>query len=250
MEERLQKILSRVGAASRRGAEKMIKAGRVKVNGIVVDRLGAKADPSTDLIELDGHPIGEAEKLSYFMFNKPAGFITTMNDPQGRAAVTELIDHIGIRVFPVGRLDRDTEGLLILTNDGELAQKLMHPKFHVPKTYRVKVKGVPGPRELKRLAMGEILLGERKAAPADVDLIKIGKDRSWLKLTIIEGRNRQVKRMCSAVGHPVLKLKRIAYGPLTLGRLGSGEIRPLEAVEVKKLKKAASQPNPPVGNAT
>jgi len=239
MEERLQKILARAGVASRRGAEQLIKAGRVRVNGQVVDQLGCRADTAHDRIEVDGQWVGSAEKKQYFLFYKPTGYLTTLNDPRDRPTIARFLEDFPVRLFPVGRLDRDTEGLLILTNDGELASRLMHPRFHVPKQYRVKVRGHPSADDLERLSSGEMVLGERAVAPAEVEVVKEGKDRTWLLLTLFEGRRRQVRRMCSMIGHPVLKLKRTSYGPLLLGRLKPGEIRPLHPAEVQALAKAA-----------
>lgn len=239
MEVRLHKFLARAGLTSRRGAERLILAGRVKVNGRVVYRLGLRADPDKDLIEVDDRPVTSVQAKAYYIFHKPAGYLTTLRDPRGRPTVAPFISNLGPRVFPVGRLDMDAEGLLILTNDGELAARLMHPRYHVPKIYRVKVKGLPSAEALDNLAAGRIMLGDRPAAPAEVEVIKKGRDRTWLKLTLIEGRRRQIKRMCSQVGHPVLKLKRIAYGPLKLGRLAEGKVRPLKPAEVKALKAAA-----------
>ncbi|MFH1136804.1 MAG: pseudouridine synthase [Pseudomonadota bacterium] len=239
MEERLQKILAAAGFASRRRAEKMIMAGLVKVNGRVVDRPGTKADPETDLIEVDGKPLRLPEETVYFIFYKPVGFITTLNDPAGRPTIAPFLANLGARVYPVGRLDNDVEGLLVLTNDGELAARLMHPRHHVPKTYRVKVKGLPSRDAIRLLASGTILLGDRPAAPAEVELIKSDQDRAWLHITVIEGRHHQIKRMCSQAGLPVLKLKRISFGPLTLGRLEPGAIRRLKPSEVRELKSAA-----------
>ena len=242
MEERLQKILAQAGLASRRSAERIIKEGRVKINGRVANQLGVKADPEQDIIEVDGRVLGRPESMAYYMFYKPAGFITSMKDPQGRPTVAHFLDGLPERVYPVGRLDQDAQGLLILTNDGELARRLMHPRFHVPKVYRVKVRGVPNQAALTLLKSGRIVLGDKPVAPAQVELIKVGHDRAWLKMTLIEGRHRQVKRMCSFAGHPVLKLKRIAYGSLDLGRLASGQIRPLRKEEIAALKSAAGLP--------
>ena len=238
-EDRLQKILAQAGVASRRGAEKLIAAGRVKVNGRVVDKLGTKADPETDLIEVDRKLIAGAEGKAYYLFNKPAGYITSLRDPKGRPTVASFLTEIPERVYPVGRLDNDAEGLLVLTNDGELARRLMHPRFHVPKTYRVKIEGKPSLAAVTSLADGKLMLGDRPAAPAEVEVIKWGKDRTWILLTLIEGRHHQVKRMCSQIGHPVMKLKRVAYGPLTLGRLAPGRLRPLKPAEIRDLKRAA-----------
>jgi len=237
--ERLQKILAEAGVASRRRAEKMILAGRVKVNGGIVQLLGHKADPRTDRIEVDGRVLHSPEKKVYYLFYKPVGYLTTLQDPFSRPTIAQFLTEIESRVYPVGRLDLDAEGLLILTNDGELAARLMHPRYHVPKTYQVLVKGLPTDSALDRLSAGGIMLGERPAAPAEVAVVKKEKDRTWLRMTIREGRHRQIKRMCSTVGCPVMKLKRIAFGPLSLGRLTPGALRPLKPAEVEALKKAA-----------
>lgn len=238
-QERLQKIIAKAGLASRRGAERLIREGRVRLNGRVVDQLGVKADPVGDRIEVDGRPIGAMQEPAYYLFYKPVGYITSLNDPQGRPSVLTFMEHLNVRLFPVGRLDMDAEGALVLTNDGELARRLMHPRFHVPKTYRVKVRGLPSPAALEKLKNGEIMLGKTPAAPADVEVIKQGADRTWLQLTLYEGRHHQVKRMCSTIGHPVLKLKRQSFGPLTLGRMIPGGIRPLDKSEIMALKQAA-----------
>lgn len=239
MEERLQKIIAQAGLASRRGAERLIAAGRVKVNGVVADQLGAKADPEKDRVEVDGRVLEGAEPTVYYMINKPAGFITTAKDPRGRPAIARLTAGLPARVFPVGRLDMDAEGLLILTNDGDLAKRLMHPRHHVSKTYRVKVSGVPNPAALRKLTAGEIIVEGKPVLPAEVEVIKTSADRAWLRVTLREGRYHQVKRMCQAVGHPVLKLKRTEYGPLKLGRLETGAVRPLTRGEIEALKRSA-----------
>ncbi|MEW6264192.1 MAG: pseudouridine synthase [Thermodesulfobacteriota bacterium] len=237
--ERLQKILARAGVTSRRGAEKLILSGRVRLNGLLITTLGVKADPVEDMIEVDGLPLTAAEESVYFIFNKPSGFITSLRDPRHRPTIVQFIDHLKARVYPVGRLDRDAEGLLILTNDGELARRLMHPRFHVSKTYRVKVQGRPSEESLNLFCSGALILGHRPAKPAEAEVIKVGQDRTWLKLTLTEGRHHQIKRMCALIGHPVLKLKRIGFGPLKLGRLEPGGVRPLSVQEIKALKKSA-----------
>jgi pseudouridine synthase len=244
MDERLQKIIAQAGLASRRGAERLIQAGRVRVNGEVVDRLGAKADPSADRIEVDGRPVGAAQPFRYFALNKPYGYITSLKDPRGRPSVAHFIQGLPVRVYPVGRLDMDSEGLLILTNDGELSRRLMHPRYHVPKIYRVKVKGRPGDRDLDRLSGGVLMVGDRPAAPAVVETIKSNEKNTWLDMVLIEGRQRQIRRMCSQVGHPVLKLKRTGYGPIRLDDLKQGAIRPLTEDEILKLKEAAGLLDP------
>ncbi len=188
---------------------------------------------------MDGKELGGAERKVYYLFYKPAGYITTLKDPQGRRTPWPNSFRAWGRGFIRGTAGRRHRRLLILTNDGELAARLMHPRHHVPKTYRVKVKGHLTGRDVERLSSGEIVLGDRPVAPAEVEVIKKGPDRSWLEMTLIEGRHRQVKRMMSVVGHPVLKLKRIAFGPLTLGRMLPGAIRPMEPAEIRALRLAA-----------
>ncbi len=236
--QRLAKVMAEAGISSRRGAEKMIAQGRVRVNGQPVEEQGLKVDLARDKITVDGRPLGPPQKLHYYMFHKPAGYLTTLSDPKGRPSIRRYLEKLPVRVFPVGRLDMDVEGLLLLTNDGALAKRLMHPSSEVPKVYRVKVDGRPGPEALKKLCDGTLRLGQRLAAPAKAELIKSAEDRAWLYLTITEGRHHQVKRMCSAVGHPVLKLKRVAYGGLKLGSLKREAIRPLTAEEIESLKRA------------
>ncbi len=240
---RLQKLIAEAGLASRRGAEDLIAAGRVAINGEVVTEQGLKIDPNIDRVTVNGRPLPPPEKLRYYMFHKPAGFLTTVFDPQGRPTIKGWLDKVPGRVFPVGRLDMDVEGLLILTNDGDLAKRLMHPSSKVPKVYRVKVAGLPKIVDLERLRSGDIMIDDRPAAPAEVELLKSArhetdKVRSWLLLTLTEGRPNQVKRMCSAIGHPVLKLKRISYASLTLGTLPRESLRPLFPAEVAMLKEA------------
>jgi 23S rRNA pseudouridine2605 synthase len=235
-QERLQKVIAEAGICSRRGAERLIEEGRVTVNGQRVEGQGLKVDPARDKIRLDGRLVGPPQRLVYYMFHKPAGYLTTAKDPKGRPTIDAFLQTLPARVFPVGRLDMDVEGLLILTNDGPLARRLMHPSSQVPKTYRVKVSGRPTEEALSRLSDGSLFLGERPAAPAEAQLIKVAEDRAWILLTITEGRHHQVKRMCSAIGHPVLKLKRVAYGGLTLGALRREEMRPLTFDEVRLLK--------------
>ncbi len=238
MEERLQKLIAAAGIASRREAERMITAGRVKVNGLVVVTAGFKADLDRDRVEVDGRMIGRPEAKVYYMLNKPSGYVTTLKDPQGRPTVLLFFQDLPIRVYPVGRLDMDAEGLMVLTNDGDLAKHLMHPSTHVPKTYRVKVEGHPNPAALRKLGAGEIIVGERPVLPARVEVVKTGEGRTWLHLTITEGRYHQIKRMCQAVGHRVLKLKRVEFGPLKLGRLALGERRELKPNEIDALWRA------------
>lgn len=239
MEERLQKILAAAGIASRREAEKIITAGRVRVNGKVVTELGSKFDPARTRIMVDGKPI-KAESKAYYMFYKPRGVVTTMSDPENRRSIADFVKDLPERVFPVGRLDYNTEGLLLLTNDGTLAQALMHPSHEVNKTYLVKVPGIVPDEKLDLLRMG-IKLEDGMTAPAVVNLRSYEHEHNFtlFDITIHEGRNRQVRRMCDAIGFPVRDLKRIKMGPLTLSNLGRGKFRELTDGELLALKKAA-----------
>lgn len=241
--ERLQKILSTAGVASRRTAEDLIRQGRVSVNGRTVTELGTKADPAADEIRVDGRRVKAAQTLRYLLLHKPRGYVTTRRDPQKRQTVMDLLHGVREYVYPVGRLDYDSEGLLLLTNDGDLAAALTHPRHEVEREYRAVVAGVPDQRALERLARGVVLDG-RRTAPASVRLAAGDRDRSArsavLTLTIREGRNRQVRRMCEAVGHPVQRLTRVRIGPLRDDRLRPGQVRDLTPAEVRALKKAVA----------
>ncbi len=232
--ERLQKVLAQAGVGSRRKCEEIILAGRVEVNGERVTELGVKVSP-TDLIAVDGRAIKTENKV-YLVFHKPKGVITSANDPEGRRTVMDYIKNVSERLYPVGRLDYDTEGLLLLTNDGEFANRLTHPKFHVPKTYHATVKGVPHGSLLEKLAQG-VMLDDGITAPANVDYYDIGDDQkqSIIAITIHEGRNRQVRRMFDAINYPVVRLRRVQYGPLFLEGLPRGKSRPLTAKEIEDL---------------
>ncbi|MGD9496836.1 MAG: pseudouridine synthase [Armatimonadota bacterium] len=239
--ERLQKLLARAGVGSRRACEELIRAGRVSVNGETVTRLGTRAGPEDD-VRVDGHPIRLPERHVYLMLNKPPGYVTTRDDPQGRPTVMELIpEELRARVFPVGRLDQDTSGLLLLTDDGELAQRLTHPSHHVPKQYLADLEGTPSESALRRLRAG-VELDDGRTQPAEVILVATGGGESRLRITISEGRNRQVRRMCAAIGHPVRRLKRVSVGPLHLGELSLGEVRELSRGQVQALRQAAGLP--------
>jgi len=237
--ERLQKFIARCGVASRRKAEAMISAGRVMVNGKIVTELGVKVDPEQDKIRVDGEEIRIEADQVYILLHKPEGYVTTVSDPRGRLTVLDLIIDSPslhkVRLFPVGRLDFNTTGLLILTNDGALAYALTHPSHQVDKTYEAWVQGVPAERGLKALREG-ILLEDGITAPAKVEILKVKEGNARLRLIIHEGRKRQVRRMCQAIGHPVRELKRIAFGPLGLGRLKPGAYRTLSAKELSSLK--------------
>ena len=238
--ERLQKVMARAGVASRRHSEELIQAGRVTVNGRVVTELGTKVVAGRDIIEVDGRPLGQSEAKVYVMLNKPKGYVTTLFDPQGRPKVTDLLEgQVAERVYPVGRLDYDTEGLLLLTNDGDLANGLMHPARRVKKTYIAKVRGVPGPAKLKKLEEG-VELEDGPTAPAAVKVLDVRAPNSaTVSLRIHEGRNRQVRRMFAAIGHEVIHLKRTTMGPLNLGDLPIGQWRNLTDEEVAALYRAA-----------
>jgi len=230
---RLQKVLAQAGIGSRRVCEDLIERGRVRVNGEVAV-LGRRVDPEHDVIEVDGARIGVRPGLVHYLLNKPAGVITTAADTHGRPTVTELVP-AEPRVFPVGRLDADTEGLLILTNDGDLAHRLTHPSFGVPKEYLVEVEGTPGRGALRALREG-VPLEDGVTAPAKVAVL----EPSVLRITIHEGRNRQVRRMCEAVGHPVRRLVRTRIGPLVDRSLEPGQWRPLTQDEVRALERATA----------
>jgi 23S rRNA pseudouridine2605 synthase len=235
---RLQKFLARAGAASRRGSEDLMTAGRVTVNGVVVSELGAKVDPAVDEVAVDGRVVRLAEGPVYLALNKPRGFMTTMKDPQGGRTVVDLFPKDApAGLFPVGRLDYDTEGLLLLTTDGDLAHVLMHPRHHVTKTYMATVDGVPDAAELEALRSG-VKLDDGMTAPADARIVSRSGGGAVVELRIREGRKRQVRRMLSAVGHPVTRLQRVAFGPVELGELRPGAVRALTDAEVEGLKRA------------
>jgi 23S rRNA pseudouridine2605 synthase len=233
--ERLQKVMAQAGIASRRKSEELIKDGRVKVNGKVVTELGLKVS-SSDKVEVNGIQI-EKEEPVYFLLYKPRGVISSVNDEKGRKVVTDFFQHFKERIFPVGRLDYDTSGLLVLTNDGEFANLLMHPKNEIDKVYVAKVKGIPSKENLRKLEKG-IRLEDGKTAPARVNLLSADnkKQSAIVEITIHEGRNRQVRRMFEAIGHDVLKLKRERYAFLTLNGLKTGDARELTPHEVKSLR--------------
>ncbi|MBI2353537.1 MAG: rRNA pseudouridine synthase [Deltaproteobacteria bacterium] len=234
MQERLQKIISAAGITSRRASEELILNGRVTVNGAVVTELGTKADPAMDLITVDGKPLQVSGQRVYILLNKPTGYITALKDSRERALVTDLLKDVPERVYPVGRLDYNTEGLLLLTNDGEWANRLMHPRHEVEKEYFVRVRGKVSEQQLKRLAEG-VELAEGKTAPAVVRLVKDGEQNDWISIAIHEGRNRQVRRMCEAVSLSVVRLRRVRYGSLSMGTLKPGEFRYLSEAEVNAL---------------
>ena len=231
---RLQKYLAQCGVASRRKAEELITAGRIQVDGKVMTLLGAKIDPKAQKVCFDGQPVLPEEKLVYILLNKPKGYVTTLRDPQGRPVVTSLIKDIPQRLFPVGRLDLDTEGALILTNDGNFAQKVQHPSHETNKTYEALVSGHPGKTKLQQLEKG-ILLDGKMTSPATITVIKRFGHQTLLQITIHEGRKRQVRKMFDFIGNPVVNLKRIAYGRLFLKNLPSGAYKELNHKDLKKV---------------
>jgi 23S rRNA pseudouridine2605 synthase len=244
---RLQKILSSAGVASRRTAETLISQGRVSVNGQTVTELGTKADPARDEIKVDGRRLPRPKRTHYILLNKPRGYITSRTDPKHRPTVIDLLatGGIGDYIYPVGRLDYDSEGLLLLTSDGDLAARLTHPRHGVAREYEVRVRGVPDRHALERLARG-VTIDDRRTSPAEVRLRRTYEAESGpqgiLSLVLHEGRNRQVRKMCDAIGHPVVQLKRVRIGPISDDRLKPGQFRSLTTQEIAALKKGAPGP--------
>lgn len=232
---RLQKYISRCGVTSRRKAEKLITDGRVKVDGDIVTELGTKIDKIKNKVQVDDKYIELEENRVYILLNKPVGYVTTLRDEKDRKIVIDLIDDIDERIYPVGRLDKNTSGLLLLTNDGELTHKLTHPSFEVDKTYLALVEGIPNENKLDSFSKG-LEIEDYVTAPAKIKILNKYKSESVLKITIHEGRNRQVRKMCAAIGHPVKELKRISLGELKLGNLKESHWRHLNNKEVDFLK--------------
>ena len=243
MDMRLQKVLAQAGLASRREAEHWIQAGRISVNGKVVTTLGTQADPVVDRIAVDGKVINRLEPKVYYLLNKPTGYVSTCEDELGRPTVLDLLKPIKFRLFPVGRLDWDSEGVLLLTNDGELAQRLLHPRFHIRRTYLAKVEGIPTAQSLQRLTTAGDPSAPQKRRPT-ARIIKVGERHAWLEIRLWEGKNRQVRRMCEAVGHPVRRLRRVQFAGLDTMGLSSGQYRPLTLTEVRTLKQLAGLEQP------
>ena len=240
--ERLQKLLAAAGIASRRKAEEIIAAGRVTLNGSVVTEQGTKADPLVDSITVDGKPLKRAEPFVYFLLNKPKGYVTTVTDPEGRPTVMELLGKINQRVYPVGRLDYASEGLLLMTNDGALAQKLTKAGSHIPKTYLVKVSGKPNEQAIQKLRAGiSIPLEDGRRVKTSPAKIRLTEDaiNPWYEMVLIEGRNRQIRRMFLEVGFLVEKIKRVQLGPITLD-VPPGQLRSLTKAEIFQLKNLAA----------
>jgi 23S rRNA pseudouridine2605 synthase len=231
---RLQKYIAQCGIASRRKAEELIAEGRIAIDGVKVTEMGIRVIPGKSKITFDGKLVEEREQLVYYLLNKPKGYVTTLSDPQGRPIVTSLVKNSKARIFPVGRLDLDTEGALILTNDGEFAQKIQHPSHDIDKTYEALVKGCPQKAKIALLARGIFLEG-KMTSPAAIKVVSKAGKNCLMQITIHEGRKRQVKKMFDFIGHPVIHLKRTAYGKLTLGRIALGDFKQLNPSELNKI---------------
>jgi pseudouridine synthase len=245
-DERLQKIISTAGVASRRLAEELIAQGRVEVNGKTVTALGTKANLERDEIKVDGRRIKAQKRKRYILLYKPRGYVTTRSDPEGRATVMDLLKSVKEYVYPVGRLDYDSEGLLLLTNDGDLAARLMHPSHEIEKVYEARVRGVPAAEDLERLARGIVLDGKR-TAPATIRVAdrptkktESGAEHTFVEVVLREGRQRQVRRMFESIGHPVVRLRRVRIGPITDENIPIGHWRELDEQEITKLRRAAT----------
>ena len=243
MSDRLQKVISRAGLMSRRAAEELIAQGRVSIDERVAV-LGDRVEPSTQRVLIDGVPIPIAPDLRTFLVNKPLGVISTADDPQGRPTLVEMVES-DVRVWPVGRLDADSEGLILVSNDGELTNRVTHPRFGITKTYTVVVDGLPSKATVRRLVDG-VELADGPAAAASARIIDRSNDTTMIELVMNEGRNREIRRMCDEIGHPVRRLVRTAIGPLKDRDLSPGSVRPLAAVEVAELYRASVGRTPPV----
>ena len=234
---RLNKILAQAGLTSRRGADLLVLGGRVAVNGVVVREPGTQADLDVDDVRLDGRRVGAPAPLQYVLLNKPAGYVTSRHDPEGRAVVTDLVPSRA-RLYPVGRLDVDVEGALLLTNDGALTHRLLHPRYGIPRVYEADVKGVVTAAALPRWRAG-VHLDDGPAIPLEVAVLRAGREDSRVRLTFTEGRKHEVKRYCESLGHPVIRLRRVAFGPVALGPLPVGAHRPLTQKELAALRSAS-----------
>ncbi|NBO92731.1 MAG: rRNA pseudouridine synthase [Planctomycetia bacterium] len=249
--ERLNKFLAHAGLGSRRHCDDLIASGRIRVDGVVSREMGARIDPQTARVEMDGQPV-RAERNVYWLVYKPIGTLCTNHDPEGRPRAIDLVPHVGERVYTVGRLDEDSEGLLLLTNDGDLAFKLMHPRFGISKTYLVQVAGKPSNEDLQKLLEG-VWLSDGHVKARRVKRLKSQGESTWLEIVLTEGKNREIRRMLAKLDHKVMRLKRIALGPIKLDRLRKGKCRKLKPEEVELLRKTLNRPpradHPPGGPA-
>jgi len=245
--ERLNKFLAHAGVGSRRFCDTLIAAGRVKVDGVRVKDLGLKIDPAAHQVSVDDHPV-RAEKSVYWVVNKPVGYLCTNSDPAGRPRAVELLPHVEQRVYTVGRLDEGSEGLLLMTNDGDLAMPLMHPRYGVPKTYLVLVAGKPTPADLQKLLDG-VWLSDGKVKARSVKRVKPQGNSTWLRVVLTEGKNREIRRMLAKLGHKVMKLRRVAIGPVKLDKLPKGKARRVSEDELAKLKKFVAAANEKIEKA-
>jgi len=237
---RLNKILAQAGLSSRRGADRLIAEGHVTVNGVVTRELSTLADPETDIVALRGTPLPRAESKRYVLLHKPSGYVTTVRDPRGRPTVADLVREVGARLYPVGRLDWDVEGVLLMTNDGDLTHHLLHPRYGLPRVYEAEVRGSVSAGELGRWRRG-VTLEDGPAVPTAVELVRAVGPTTLLRLTFTEGRKHEVKRFCEALGHPVHRLRRVAFGPVALGELPRGAHRSLTPREIGALRGAAGR---------
>lgn len=243
--ERINRFLARRGVASRRGADQLIADGRVRVNGRIVEKPGARVDPGRDRVEVDQRPIRAEETKRTVLLNKPRGVVTTVTDPKTQKTLDPWLRRYGERLYPVGRLDRDSEGLLLLTNDGDLTHFLTHPRYHIEKEYRTTVRGKLTADAARRLSEG-IDLEEDRTQPAEVSKIDVGSDRTRFTIVLQEGRSRQIRRMCEALGFEVIRLRRLRVGPLTMAGLKAGQTRELTADEIRRLWQEIRRVNPDV----
>src|SRR5688572_24226827 len=237
---RLNKILAQAGLSSRRGADRLIADGHVSVNGVVTRDLATLADPEVDIVALRGTPLPQAEHKRYVLLHKPSGYVTTVSDPRGRPTVSDLVRAVGARLYPVGRLDWDVEGVLLMTNDGDLTHRLLHPRYGLPRVYEAEVRGAVAAGDLARWRRG-VALEDGPATPTAVEIVSPRGDTTVLRLTFTEGRKHEVKRFCEALGHPVRRLRRVAFGPIALDDLPRGAHRALTPHELAALRAAAGR---------
>jgi 23S rRNA pseudouridine2605 synthase len=240
--DRLNKFLAHAGVGSRRQCDELIAAGRVKIDGGVVRDFGTRVEPGKQQVSVDDHPV-RAEKLVYWLVNKPPGYLCTNFDPTGRPRAIDLVPHVEQRVYTVGRLDEGSEGLLLLTNDGDLAAELMHPRYGVEKTYEVLVAGVPSRQDLEQLLKG-VWLSDGRVQARSVKKLKRQGESTWLRIALTEGRNREIRRMLARLGHKVMRLRRVAIGPVRLDRLPKGKARKIQRAELEALRRSVRRREP------